>query len=280
VHLHGLHPDGAYGTDQKGRLHFHRAPAPSPAEVATTLERIVKRARGLLSLPDDEADSLDGDELGLAQTYAAAASSTGTGRHGPDEETDGFIELSTRRKARLDGFDLDADVAVHEHDRERPEYLAAYVLRPPIALDRVKLLGPSTVCIELRRPWRDRTTHVSMTASTFLSRLASLVPRPRANTVVYSGVLAGNATGRKKVAPKTAKTKRVLDSSWAALMRHSYGIDVLSCRKCNGRMRFVAVILKRSEVKRILQHLCMWSDPLPLEPARGPPEYPDELDFP
>jgi hypothetical protein len=135
---------------------------------------------------------------------------------------------------------------VREHDRERLEYLAAYVLRPPLALDRLKLLGPATVCIELRRPWADRTTHVSMTASTFLSRLASLVPRPRANTLIYSGVLAGNATGRKKVVPTTANPKRVIDSSFAALMRHSFGIDLLSCRKCRGRMRFVAVILKRS----------------------------------
>ena len=169
---------------------------------------------------------------------------------------------------------------MREHDRERLEYLAAYVLRPPLALDRLKLLGPATVCIELRRPWADRTTHVSMTASTFLSRLASLVPRPRANNLIYSGVLAGNATGRKKVVPTTANPKRVIDSSFAALMRHSFGIDLLSCRKCRGRMRFVAVILERSEVKRILQHLRMWSDPLPIEPARAPPEYPDELDFP
>ena len=37
--------------------------------------------------------------------------------------------LPTRRKARIDGWDLDAEVAVHEHERERLEHLCRYVLR-------------------------------------------------------------------------------------------------------------------------------------------------------
>ena len=37
---------------------------------------------------------------------------------------------------------LGDEVAVHEHERERLEHLCRYVLRPPLALDRLKLLGP------------------------------------------------------------------------------------------------------------------------------------------
>ena len=79
--------------------------------------------------------------------------------------------LPTRRKARIDGFDLDAEVAVHEHERDRLENLCRYVLRPPLALDRLKLLADDLVCIELKQPWRDGTTHVSMSPS--VSSLAS-----------------------------------------------------------------------------------------------------------
>jgi len=45
-------------------------------------------------------------------------------------------------------------------------------------------------------------------------------------------------------------------------------------------MRLVAVIHDRKEVRRLLQHLRVWSDPLPVHPARGPPDEPDSFDFP
>lgn len=63
-------------------------------------------------------------------------------------------------------------------------------------------------------------------------------------------------------------------------MKHSFGLDVLSCRRCKGRMVLVAVILDRKEVRRLLQNLRVWSDPLPVHPARGPPDEPETFDFP
>lgn len=185
----------------------------------------------------------------------------------------------TRRKARIDGFDLDAEVAVHEHERERLEHLCRYVLRPPLALDRLKLLGDALVCIELKRAWSDGTTHVSMSSSTLLARLASLVPRPRVNTTLYDGVLAARSRDRASITPKPPTT-RVHDASWAALMRHSFGLDVLSCPRCKGRLRFVAVAFDPVEVKRLLTHLHCFSHPLPVHPARAPPEHEESFDFP
>ena len=61
--------------------------------------------------------------------------------------------------------DLDAEVAVHEHERDRLEHLCRYVLRPPIPLDRIKLLADALVCVELKRAWSDGTTHVTMSPS-------------------------------------------------------------------------------------------------------------------
>ncbi len=45
------------------------------------------------------------------------------------------------------------------------------------------------VALELKSPCKDGTTWISMSADTFLERLASLVPRPRTNQVRYRGVL-------------------------------------------------------------------------------------------
>ncbi|MCZ7681396.1 MAG: hypothetical protein M5U28_22435 [Sandaracinaceae bacterium] len=53
-------------------------------------------------------------------------------------------------------------------------------------------------------------------------------------------------------------------------MRHSFGLDVLSCPQCKGRLRFVAVVFDRVEVERLLAHLRFFGDPLPIHPARAP----------
>ncbi len=119
-----------------------------------------------------------------------------------------------------------------------------------------------------------------MSVRTFLTRLAALVPRPRANTTLYDGVLASHAKHRRAVVPEPPDRPRAHDASWAALMRHSFGLDVLSCRLCRGRMRFTHVLFDPAEVRRLLAHLHCFSDPLPVSPSRGPPDWPDTLDFP
>jgi hypothetical protein len=42
--------------------------------------------------------------------------------------------------------------------------------------------------------------------------------------------------------------------AWAELMRHSFGLDVLACPHCGGRMRHVATVLDHSSILRILRH--------------------------
>lgn len=70
------------------------------------------------------------------------------------------------------------------------------------------------------------------------------------------------------------------DANWAVQMKHSFGLDVLGCRCCGGRMRLVAVIHDRKEARRLPQNLRVWSDPLPVHPARGPPDEPETFDLP
>jgi hypothetical protein len=112
-----------------------------------------------------------------------------------------------------------------------------------------------------------------------LARLASLVPRPHVNTTLYYGVLAARSRDRASITPKSTTT-RVPDACWAALMRHSFGLDVLSCPRCKARLRFVAVVFDPAEVKRLLAYLHCFSDPLPVHPARAPPGHEESFDFP
>ena len=82
---------------------------------------------------------------------------------------------------------------------------SAATCSPPLGLDRLKILGPDLLALELKRPWRDGTTHVSMSVSTFLGRLASLLPRPRAKTTVHAGVLAAHANDRATITPHSER---------------------------------------------------------------------------
>jgi len=46
-------------------------------------------------------------------------------------------------------------------------------------------------------------------------------------------------------------------SSWADLMRRAFGIDVLACPRCGGRLRLVALIEVSAVARRISTHLSL-----------------------
>jgi hypothetical protein len=188
--------------------------------------------------------------------------------------------LTSSAVAQPDRVDIPASLIGHvaAHDRERLEGRLRDFLRPPLSHDRLRDL-PSprggVVILQLKKPWRDRTTHIELTPHAFLTRLASLVPRPRKNTSLYFGVLAVNAKRRKNLVRKTERSApRKEDASWAALMKHSFGLDVLGCPRpgCKGRVDLVAVIVDRAEVKRLLEHLSLFTEPIPGRSARDPPD--------
>jgi hypothetical protein len=110
LHLHGLFLDGAYGEDARAIHRFARAPAPSPLEVEQVLANIVANARAWLEERDAEA-ALEDEELALAQSHIVSCRASGAPAHGPDDAPREHRRLVLlRRKARIDGFDLDAEV--------------------------------------------------------------------------------------------------------------------------------------------------------------------------
>jgi hypothetical protein len=71
------------------------------------------------------------------------------------------------------------------------------VLRPPIAQERLERAPDGAVLLRLRRPWTDGTRAIRFEPSEFLEKLAAMVPKPRVNLLVYHGVFAPHAHGRK-----------------------------------------------------------------------------------
>ena len=47
---------------------------------------------------------------------------------------------------------------------------------------------------------------------------------------------------------------------WADLMRRSFGLDVLACPRCGGRLRLIALIEQAAVIERILRHLRLPTD--------------------
>jgi hypothetical protein len=66
-----------------------------------------------------------------------------------------------------------------------------------------------------------------------------------------------------------AATPRV---AWANLLRRSLDVDALECPKCHGRLRVLAVITERPQITRVLEHLDLPTEAIPLARARDPTE--------
>ena len=75
-------------------------------------------------------------------------------------------------------------------DRTRLERRCRYVRRSPLAQDSLELTEDGKVLVKLRRPWSDGTRAIRFEPSELLEKLAAMIPRPRANLLIYHGAFA------------------------------------------------------------------------------------------
>ena len=140
-------------------------------------------------------------------------------------------------------------------------------------------------------PWHDGTSHLVLTPSEFLEKLAAIVPPPRAHLVKWGGVFAPDSPLRRKVILKPgvkkaachkqcAEIKAVKDeeatgdkkcstlqgSSWARLLSRIFKVDVRRCQ-CGDELRVIAAISKPDEARPYLRYAGLPCEP----PARAPP---------
>jgi len=302
IHFHTLLLDGVFVEAQGGELAFHSLPPPTDNEVVkltiTIRKRILRLLRRRGVLDDDDRFGDEGAPDATALSDLAGASVTNTQAFGaragvPITRVGGdprapWICSRAALHAHLDGFDLHAAVAIAATDRPGLERLARYLLRPPIAQERLEVLDDDRIRVQLRSPWSDGTSHLIFEPLELLGRLASFVPRPRSNLVIYHGVFAPNAKWRARAVafgrPTIARTNADDDEAspracclrrrmnWADLMRRAFGIDVLACNRCGGKMRLLATIEAPQIVRAILDHLGLPSSGPRLAPARASPD--------
>jgi hypothetical protein len=291
VHFHTLVLDGAFTEGKDGALHFRPLPPPADEEVGAVLATIyvrvcrLQRRQGFdataadLSRPDpiaEESPLLAGISSASIQGRIALGPRAGRRVWRVGVEPDAPWVLSTSpRHAHIAGFDLHANVAVPAAERARLEQLCRYLLRPPVAQDRLRHMGDDRILLTLKTPWADGTRHLIFAPMELLEKLAALTPRPRINLILYHGVLAPHARWRARVVaygalPETTAIAPNLQGesgadaaspsqsrhwAWAYLMRRAFDIDVLACPRCGGRLRLLGTIEDPVAIRAILDHL-------------------------
>jgi hypothetical protein len=163
--------------------------------------------------------------------------------------------------------------------RKELERLCRDITRPAIANERLKRNQAGQVVLQLKRPYRDATTHIVMSPLEFMQRLAALVARPRLHLIHLHGVLASHARLRAAIVPSPAQqaTEHLADHahvpgspermSWARLLKRVFDIDIEHCPNCRGRLQIIAAIVDPPVIAKLLTHLLHL-------PARAPPRSP------
>jgi len=303
-HLHTIFLDGVYSPDGDGKGQmFHPAPAPTQQEVEQVVARASKRIlrflqrRGTITLVtapgDGEVTVVTDETMGendplLAKLLAAATA--GMPPAGPANkrrpvrivlDPDDQPIAKGKLCAQEYGFNLHGATRVAANDKQGRLTLCKYILRPPLANDRLKILDDETVRIDFKKPWSDGTACVDLAPLALIARLAALVPPPKRHTVRYFGVLSSHATSRSDVVPeptepapapteqdKPKNTSRYI--SWSELLRRTFGIEIL-CTKCKSQLRLIALIKTEDIAKKILTAMHLPVDIPQLRPARPPP---------
>jgi hypothetical protein len=62
---------------------------------------------------------------------------------------------------------------------------------------------------------------------------------------------------------------------WAVLIARIYEVFPLLCPLCGGQMRLIAFITEGVQIRKILDHIGVDSEPPHIAPARGPPLWDD-----
>ncbi len=219
LHFHALVIDGVYSSRSPlASPIFHEAPPLTDQDVVavTTIlhRRILRYFRRLGRLPRDEHDETsqpEPDEPLFAQLCAASVqgrvalgpqSGTAVERIGRRRGDDRPLFMPGELCCDIERFSLHAKVLIDATDREGLERLCRYIARPPIKVERLSLDPDGRVIYALRRRWRDGTSAIAFDPLDFLSRLAALVPRPRAHLLTYHGILAPAAEWRELVVPR------------------------------------------------------------------------------
>ena len=289
LHFHCSFLDGIYTRGADDRLSFRRV-VPRTEDVERLVVRIAEACEAWLArrgFGPEEAGDPEADDaqavIQQASLFGRAALGERAGKRARRVQILGGKEVRLApRCASFLGYNLHAGVGFKARDRGGLERLCRYILRPPLAKDRLQRREDGSVVVQLKSVWSDGTSAIVFSPLELVERLIALIPPPRANQVVYRGVLAGNATWRAEVVPKpkpetpdAAAARRAqrltrrprIDlagerPSWAELLKRVFSVDGFACPGCGGPLALRCIVLNPMTARRIIAGL---------QRATGPP---------
>ncbi len=186
---------------------------------------------------------------------------------------------------RHSGFGVYLDRTLYPEDKEDMMRLARYLLRAPIALDRINYERDKGI-VKYRT---DKFGILEIDVLDFIARLAVQVPDPWERLFVYFGIYS-NASGLRKQVPVEEKGKGQDESQektaeqpthtgklrakkyWAQLIEKIWSEDPLLCPACGGESRVISFITQFSVIDKILKHIGYHHKDPPKPSYRGPPK--------
>jgi hypothetical protein len=159
------------GTERE--LMFLEQMAPSQEEVEVLCRKLAKRITALIEEKGhDEAPLEDSLDVALGQALEAPLPQQAAWM----EESD---EPPPHRCAQVDGFSLQANVALAADDREGLLRLVRYGARQSFSQEHLSLLDDGRIRYALKRPFgKGGARAIVLEPTALLQRLAALVPRP------------------------------------------------------------------------------------------------------
>jgi hypothetical protein len=307
-HVHCVIPDGVFAEQEDGALVFHEI-RPRDEDVSRIAARIVKRSRKILEAL--ETDMIDPDELDRVRGQASQGELAL--KVVPVEAVE---QTRGRLLSNVGGFSLQAQRRLHQNDRPGLEFLLRYVLRPPLALERMRELPNGKIEIGLKRPLSSGVATIELTPMALMRRLASIVAPPNSRDTTYYGILATHSKNRSKVVRPRRKDaedcrthpgleeragpvvqireedtfESAADESyipWATLLKRVFGFDALRC-ECGGRMSVKQYVTHEEKIRENLERLGFREEPPRVAKARitgdghdvDPPSLCDGVDPP
>ncbi len=261
-HLHVVFLDGAYH-EAGDALAWEQLGHLKTREVGEVLERALRRMARYLrrhgALETAEGANAHADDDAALEKKLAASAVSGQAPPAGPQWLRGLSPLSPRALAydkplcaSLDGLTLHAATRAGALDLAGREALLRYVLRPPLAQERIEPRPDGLVRIVLKRAFGDGTAAVEMDPLSLLCRLATSVPPPRLHTVKYAGVLAlgepvavaGRAATRARrdgfgdrgdrATAESPEAGVCVSPMGGALLKRTFGVDVLRAPSAKG----------------------------------------------
>ncbi len=182
--------------------------------------------------------------------------------HQEERISDTFLEsLLTWRHGG--GFSVYARHLILNEEPARLAHISRYLVRPPVARDRVHETSDDRVLLEIPPDPRTGATALVLDPLEWIRRITNQIPDPRSHLVRYYGAYANRCRAKYRAEEgkagireeeREASERPKSRASWARLLRRVFEVE-LTCPVCGIDLTVVSFITEPETIDRILAHV-------------------------